>query len=129
MADGDLLALDQAVGRNILANLEAQPLTTDCQWEAQSTPLPWHAGLEGDTSAMVAHSREAINQRQPRATDRGNVRTMSHVATNVGDVHGCGEVEVAECLLGIADLVGDDALDADRERAVMCRDRVVVIEV
>jgi len=57
------------------------------------------------------------------------VDAVGRIARHVGQVHQEREAEVRQRVLLIADLGGDDALDARRERRVAARDAVVVVVV
>ena len=69
------------------------------------------------------------NTTVPHAAARGDVHAVADVAADVGEVD---EQRLAEVLDGgvvVADLGGDDRLDARREGRVAGGERVVVVEV
>ena len=94
MVDGQGIALAQGIGGDSRDPSRRAAAAADAKCKAQAPPLGRQARPESDNAAMVAHPGKAIDQRHPRAADRGDMRAVHHVAADVRQVHRHREVEV-----------------------------------
>src|SRR5262249_60470023 len=66
---------------------------------------------------MVSHATEPIGEHHPGAAHGRDMTTVLHVAADICQIHQQRRHPVTKCFLHLADLRGDDRLDAGRSKA------------
>src|SRR5262249_55972127 len=74
---------------------------------------PWP---EGQRPVIVPHAAKPVGEHHPGAAHRGDMAAVLHVPAHVGQIHQQCRHPVPNRFVHIADLGGDDRLDARRQR-------------
>src|SRR5207249_2344957 len=97
-------------------DLQSPPAKAETEGQpAQSLRQPRR---EAERAAMVAHAAEAGNRDDPRARQRGDVKTIARVVLEVAQVDQGSLAEVVVGQLEMPDLCRDHRLGASRERGI-----------
>src|SRR5208337_3782073 len=100
----------------VVGELDPELPSAEAQREGELVPGARQPGREGQPAAEIADAAEPEDQRGPYAGGGGDVDSVRGVAGHVAQVHQQRVLEVLQGLALFADLGGDDALHARRQR-------------